>query len=160
MRFLLTAIIMFIFWISLSGEFSVILILSGVISSLLVSYWSHDLLLGNANIKLEIVRIIRFLKYLPWLFVQIVISNIDLAYRTLHPKMPINPRVISFKNEYKTELGMVTLANSITLTPGTVTINVDKDEFIVHAITEDSAKALNSGEMQARIKKIEGEDNV
>ncbi len=84
----------------------------------------------------------------------------DLAYRTLHPKMPINPRVISFKNEYKTELGMVTLANSITLTPGTVTINVDKDEFIVHAITEDYAKALKSGEMQARIKKIEGEDNV
>ena len=79
MSFVLTAIIMFVFWMLLSGEFSFILILSGVISSLLVSYWSHDLLIGNADIKLEAARVIRFIKYLPWLLWQIVLSNIDMV---------------------------------------------------------------------------------
>ncbi len=160
MSFVLTAIIMFVFWMLLSGEFSLILILSGIISSLLVSYWSHDLLIGNADIRLEATRIVRFLKYLPWLLWQIILSNIELVYLTLHPRMPIDPRMIGFKNEFKTNMAKVTLANSITLTPGTVTIEVNNDEFIVHAISEESAKSLISGEMQARVMKIEGENGV
>ena len=156
MRFVLTALIMFVFWIFLSGEFSFILLLSGIISSLLVSYISHDLLIGNGDMKLGFIRTIRFIKFLPWLLWQIVLANIDLAIRTLHPKMPINPMLINFKNNLKTDLGMVILANSITLTPGTVTIDVNKNEFLVHVISEKAAQSLISGEMQARVKKIEG----
>lgn len=147
---------MFVFWILLSGEFNFILILSGVFSSLLVSYMSHDLLTGKGDIKLGLARTIRFTRYLPWILWQIVLANLDLVYRTLHPKMPISPRIISFKNDFKTDLGMVILANSITLTPGTVTINVTEDEFIVHTIAEEAAQSLISGEMQARVKRIEG----
>jgi multicomponent Na+:H+ antiporter subunit E len=160
MSFVLTASIMFAFWILISGEFSFILILSGVFSSLLVAYMSHDLLTGKGDIKLGLTRTIRFIRYLPWLLWQIVLANLDLVYRTLHPKMPISPRIINFKNNFKTDLGMVTLANSITLTPGTVTIDVNENEFIVHAIAEETAQSLISGEMQARVKKIEGEYNV
>ena len=156
MRFVLTAIIMFVFWIFLSGEFSFILLLSGIISSLLVSYISHDLLIGNGDMKLGFIRTIRFIKFLPWLLWQIVLANIDLALRTLHPKMPINPMLINFKNNLKTDLGMVILANSITLTPGTVTIDVNENDFFIHVISEKAAQSLISGEMQARVKKIEG----
>ena len=156
MRFVLTALIMFAFWIFLSGKFSFILLLSGVISSLLVSYMSNDLLIGNGDIKLGFIRTIRFIRFLPWLLWQIVLANIDLAIRTLHPKMPINPMLINFKNNLKTDLGMVILANSITLTPGTVTIDVNENEFLVHVISEKAAQSLISGEMQARVKKIEG----
>ena len=156
MRFVLTASIMFVFWIFLSGEFSFILLFSGIISSLLVSYISHDLLIGNGDMKLGFIRTIRFIKFLPWLLWQIVLANIDLAIRTLHPKMPINPMLINFKNNLKTDLGMVILANSITLTPGTVTIDVNENEFLVHVISEKAAQSLISGEMQARVKKIEG----
>ena len=156
MRFVLTALIMFVFWIFLSGEFSFILLLSGVISSLLVSYMSNDLLIGNGDMKLGFIRTIRFIRFLPWLLWQIVLANIDLAIRTLHPKMPINPMLINFKNNLKTDLGMVILANSITLTPGTVTIDVNENEFLVHVISEKAAQSLISGEMQARVKKIEG----
>ena len=156
MRFVLTALIMFAFWIFLSGKFSLILLLSGLISSLLVSYMSNDLLIGNGDIKLGFIRTIRFIRFLPWLLWQIVLANIDLALRTLHPKMPINPMLINFKNNLKTDLGMVILANSITLTPGTVTIDVNKNEFLVHVISEKAAQSLISGEMQARVKKIEG----
>ena len=156
MNFVLTVLIMFVFWIFLSGEFSFILLLSGVISSLLVSYMSNDLLIGNGDMKLGFIRTIRFIRFLPWLLWQIVLANIDLAIRTLHPKMPINPMLINFKNNLKTDLGMVILANSITLTPGTVTIDVNENEFLVHVISEKAAQSLISGEMQARVKKIEG----
>lgn len=156
MSFVLTALIMFSFWIFLSGKFSFILLLSGVISSLLVSYMSNDLLIGNGDIKLGFIRTIRFIRFLPWLLWQIVLANIDLALRTLHPKMPINPILINIKNNLKTDLGMVILANSITLTPGTVTIDVNENEFLVHVISEKAAQSLISGEMQARVKKIEG----
>ena len=156
MSFVLTVLIMFSFWIFLSGKFSFILLLSGIISSLLVSYMSNDLLIGNGDIKLGFIRTIRFIRFLPWLLWQIVLANIDLAIRTLHPKMPINPMLINFKNNLKTDLGMVILANSITLTPGTVTIDVNENEFLVHVISEKAAQSLISGEMQARVKKIEG----
>ena len=156
MKFVLTALIMFAFWIFLSGKFSLILLLSGLISSLLVSYMSNDLLIGNGDMKLGFIRTIRFIRFLPWLLWQIVLANIDLAIRTLHPKMPINPMLINFKNNLKTDLGMVILANSITLTPGTVTIDVNENEFLVHVISEKAAQSLISGEMQARVKKIEG----
>ena len=156
MRFVLTVLIMFLFWIFLSGEFSFILLLSGIISSLLVSYISHDLLIGNGDMKLGFIRTIRFIRFLPWLLWQIVLANIDLAIRTLHPKMPINPMLINFKNNLKTDLGMVILANSITLTPGTVTIDVNENDFFIHVISEKAAQSLISGEMQARVKKIEG----
>ena len=156
MSFVLTALIMFSFWIFLSGKFSFILLLSGVISSLLVSYMSNDLLIGNGDMKLGFIRTIRFIRFLPWLLWQIVLANIDLALRTLHPKMPINPILINIKNNLKTDLGMVILANSITLTPGTVTIDVNENEFLVHVISEKAAQSLISGEMQARVKKIEG----
>jgi len=156
MRFVLTALIMFAFWIFLSGKFSFILLLSGVISSLLVSYMSNDLLIGNGDIKLGFIRTIRFIRFLPWLLWQIVLANIDLALRTLHPKMPINPILINIKNNLKSDLGMVILANSITLTPGTVTIDVNENKFLIHVISEKAAQSLISGEMQARVKKIEG----
>ena len=156
MSFVLTVLIMFAFWIFLSGKFSFILLLSGVMSSLLVSYMSNDLLIGNGNMKLGFIRTIRFIRFLPWLLWQIVLANIDLALRTLHPKMPINPILINIKNNLKTDLGMVILANSITLTPGTVTIDVNENEFLVHVISEKAAQSLISGEMQERVKKIEG----
>ena len=160
MSFILTAVIMFIFWMLLSGEFDIVLILSCIISSLFVSYISHDLLIGKTDIKLGLIRTLRFIKYIPWLMWQIVLSNIDLVKRTLHPRMPISPTIFSFRNELRTEMGMVALANSITLTPGTITIDVNENEFIIHAVATELAEGLMEGEMQRRIKAIEGEAGV
>ena len=157
----MTSIIMFAFWMLLSGEFSFILILSGLVSSLLVAYMSHDLLIGKIDIKLGAKRAFRFLTYLPWLLRQLIIANLDVAYRTLHPRMPIDPQVVKFDTPLKSEIGIAILANSITLTPGTVTIAASREgKFIVHAITKKGAEALLSGEMQARVMRIEGEIDV
>lgn len=157
MSFALTFLIMLAFWILLSGQFHFILLVSGVVSSLFVAYISHDLLFGKVDILSLIIKTFRFFKYLPWLLWQIVVANFDILYRTLHPGMKIEPLVIRFKTDLKTDKGIAILANSITLTPGTVTVAASKDgEFIVHAIAKGPADSLLSGQMQAKVKEIEG----
>lgn len=159
MNFIVTTVVMFVFWLLLSGEFMIILILSAIIASLFVSYSSHDLLIpGKLGPFKALKSFVGVLKYLPWLAWEIIISSIALAYRTLHPDLMIAPRVIKFKTDLKTDLGLTMLANSITLTPGTVTMSVNKKgEFVVHTLSGKHAKDLLTGEMQARVKKVEGE---
>ncbi|MCK4911788.1 MAG: Na+/H+ antiporter subunit E [Thermodesulfovibrionales bacterium] len=160
MGFIVTAIVSFIFWILLSGFFDAFHIVTGIISSLLVALFSHRLFVPEGtSLKVEAARIVRFSMYLPWLLLEVVKANVDLIYRTLHPSMPIDPVVIKFRTDIKEAMGKTTLANSITLTPGTVTMNVTEDgEFTVHAISREAADGLLSGEMQRRVRDIEGRD--
>lgn len=155
MSFIGTAIIMFAFWMLLSGHTEPLLVISGVLSSLLVAYLSHDLLVGRGALGRGLRMAYRIALYLPWLLWQIILANIDLVYLVLHPSMPIDPTIIRFKNEFRTDTGAATLANSITLTPGTVTIDVNDHEFIVHAISPKSARALLEGPMRRKTKEIE-----
>jgi multicomponent Na+:H+ antiporter subunit E len=157
MSFLITALTMFSFWVLLSGEFTFILLTSGVVSSLIVAYLSHDLFVGESDIKTEVGRVFRFFRYLPWLLWQIILCNLEIAYLVLSPKLKVDPQLVYFKPDLKTELGIVTLAHSITLTPGTVTVEANREEFVIHAIWQKSAEGMIDGEMQRRVKKIEGD---
>ncbi|HHV15887.1 MAG TPA: Na+/H+ antiporter subunit E [Gelria sp.] len=153
--FVLTTIIMFIFWVVLSWNFEPVFLSIGIICSLLVAYWSHDLLIGEPDFGLTVRRYLSLAKFVPWLLWQIILANLHVVYLTLNPKDLIEPIVIRFNPNLQTEMGVVILANSITLTPGTVTIMANKDEFIVHAITHRDAESLLQGEMQARVRDIE-----
>jgi multicomponent Na+:H+ antiporter subunit E len=97
------------------------------------------------------VRWGRVLKYGAWLAWEVVVSAVQVASVVLHPKMPIAPRLLRFQASLPHTLARLTLANSITLTPGTVTLEVDADEFVVHALTPASAAGLDAGRMQARV---------
>lgn len=156
LSFLFTAILMFGFWLLLSGQFHPILLAAGVVSSLLVARWSHDLLIGRVDRAPDLGRAFRLVAYLPWLFWQIILANLHVIYLVLHPRMPLNPGLVRFENELKTDLGIVILANSITLTPGTVTIEGNHREFVVHSLSRQVADGLLSGEMQSRVKALEG----
>jgi len=155
LSFLVTSILMFIFWFSLSGQTAPIFLILGVVSSLLVAYWSHDLLIGKMEKGPGLRRIILLIKYFPWLAWEIVLANLNLVYLVLHPKMPIEPTIVRFKHDLKTDLGITLLANSITLTPGTITIDADRHEYIVHAVSRKTAQDLLSGTMLAKVKQIE-----
>ncbi len=157
MSFLITTIAMFIFWILLSGEFTFILITSGVVASLIVAYLSHDIFVGKADLKTETGRVFKFIVYIPWLLWEIALANVEIAYLVLNPKPLVDPQIVRFKNDLKTDLGIVTLAHSITLTPGTVTVEANREEFVIHAIWQKSADGIIGGEMQRKVKKIEGE---
>ncbi|HMB31204.1 MAG TPA: Na+/H+ antiporter subunit E [Desulfohalobiaceae bacterium] len=159
LSFVLTFILMFVLWIVLSGKFEVLFLVLGVGASFLVALFSRDLLFPSPHISKQIVISLRFLKYVPWILYQVFLANIHLLYLVFHPKMSdlIDPRIITFQSTLKKELAIVTMANSITATPGTITISATIDgDFKVHAIDEFSAKDLPD-EMQQRVSKTFGE---
>jgi len=158
--FILTFLVMFGFWIILSGKFDAFHLSLGIISCLIVAYLSGDLLFDSPRIKELPGSWIRFARYLPWILYQIFLANIHLIYLTFHPRMMdlIDPRIIKFKSKLQSDLSRVTFANSITLTPGTITVYVTMDgDFSVHAIDKKSREGL-PGEMEARIAKAFGEE--
>lgn len=97
----------------------------------------------------------RWLTYLPWLGKEIVNANLDVAKAILFPKDRVHPTVIRVKATQKTELGHVIYANSITLTPGTVTLAVEDGMMTVHALTKFAADGVKSGEMDRRCTAVE-----
>ena len=99
---------------------------------------------------------LRPLTYAPWLIKQILTSNLDVMRRVLHPRLPIAPRLIEINASQSSELGQVVYANSITLTPGTISIRIRDGVILVHALTPEAAEDLQSGEMDRRVTRMEG----
>lgn len=157
--FLITFVLMFLTWLVLSGIFEPLLLFLAVVSSFLVAYFFNDLLFPS--LEPGYIRIFfRFTRYLPWLIWEIIKANFHMMYVILHPRMHemIDPQIITFKTNLKSDMAITTLANSITLTPGTITVTADSDGiFTVHAI--DSATADGCpGAMLEKVAKIFGED--
>jgi multicomponent Na+:H+ antiporter subunit E len=96
-----------------------------------------------------------FTRFAPWLAKEIVLSNIAVAKIILSPKMPLKRNVVSVPIGPKSELGKVMLANSITLTPGTVSVKMEDDAIMVHALSFEGAADDLSGDMDRRIQKLE-----
>jgi multicomponent Na+:H+ antiporter subunit E len=146
-------------WVLLSGKFDAFHLSLGGISCMIVAYFSGDLLFESPQITRLPGVWLRFIGYIPWLLYQVFLANLHVLYLTFHPKMHdlINPKIIHFQSRLHSDISLVTFANSITLTPGTITVYVSGDGgFHVHAIDDKSAEGL-SGEMEARIAKAFGE---
>ncbi len=153
-------IIMFAVWCVMSGKFDALHLTLGVVSSALVSYFSTDLLFNKSLSGRSLRGAYGFLAYLPWLFSQIFLSALHVLYLSFHPRMLelIDPQVIRFRSRLKGDLAKVTFANSITLTPGTITVYVNYHrDFSVHAINRLSGESL-PGEMEQRIARAFGEE--
>jgi len=151
------------FWLLLSGQTDWAyagdryLMACGVFACVLVTYLAiREEILDEEGHPIHLV--LRFLRYFPWLLWQILLANLDVAYRVWHPKQKISPRLIKVPFSTRTSFATVVYANSITLTPGTITVSVDEEkrEMLVHALSEKSARGLLSGDMHERIKKLEG----
>jgi multicomponent Na+:H+ antiporter subunit E len=143
----------------MSGRFDYFHLSLGIISCALVAHASHDLLFKDIRAKNRHIQVIRFIKYLPWLFCQIIVANIHIAYLVLHPRMLklIDPHIIRFKTKVKKDLSLVTFGNSITLTPGTITVLIKEGHCYVHAIDRLVAQGL-PGDMEKRVGHIYMED--
>ena len=149
---------MFATWVVLSGNFSALLIGLGLFSSALVAWFFHDLLfpsISNAHARI----FFKFLSYIPWLILEIIKANFHLLFIVFHPRMKdlIDPHIVTFETDLTSDLAITTLANSITLTPGTITVTaVREGVFRVHAIDKPSADAL-PGTMLTKTADIFGE---
>lgn len=145
-------VVMLIFWVILSGMFDAFHLTLGVICCLLVAHFSGKMLFEGLKVEVRAKQIFGMLAYGPWLLWAIVLSSLEVAYIVLHPRMleKMDPQLIRFKTKLKSNFARVTFAQSITLTPGTITVSVHGDEMTVYALTQKAANSL-PGEMERRI---------
>ena len=145
-----------VLWLLLSGHYTPLLLALGAASCLLVWYISDRMDLVDHEEHPLHLRPVKLVLYWIWLCGQVVISNVDVARRIIDPKLPIHPRLMKVRTSQRTELGQVIYANSITLTPGTVSLRVEGDEIVVHALTREAAEELQSGKMDRQVTRTEG----
>ena len=159
---ILQFVILFAFWLLLSGRYQVKYIIIGAISAALVTFLTNDLFYfalqrgEKLGIKSGQVfrQIWRFLLYIPWLLLQIILANVQVAYLVLHPKMPIEPVLLLFRTRMRKGMAQVTLANSITLTPGTITVSLEDGNYIIHTLKPPLASGLVDGTMQRKVARV------
>ena len=140
----------FIIWIVLTGEYTFFRLGLGLVVSLVVAWMNTD----EPSASVQKLPWLRILLYLPWLFLRILQSGLHLTAVILHPSLPISPKLIHYRTELQNDAAAVLFGNSITLTPGTITAEVNSHELIIHAIDEASAHDGNLRRIEQRIGKV------
>jgi multicomponent Na+:H+ antiporter subunit E len=133
-------LIIFILWLLLTWSLAPQELIVGAALSLLLSLLLHDVFLQGSQKLAQPTRYLWFFIYLPVFFYYVIRANFDVAYRVLHPDMPIRPGIVKVRTTLKSDMGRTFLANSITLTPGTLTVDIVGDHLYIHWInitTED-----------------------
>lgn len=157
MRIVGLALALFAFWLLLSGHYTAWLIGAGAVTAIIVALLA--LRFGFADEEgFPIERLLAGLLYWPWLLVEIAKSTVQVTRIILNPRLPISPTLVRAPCGPKTATGIATYANSITLTPGTITVEVDRGrgELVVHALTAEGVAGLMEGEMNRRVQRFEG----
>lgn len=151
------ALVLYGLWLLLSGHYVPLLLILGVVSVVFVALIAIRMDIADAEGHPIHLGPKAALWYWPWLVWEIIKANITVTRQILNPRLPISPTVVRVKATQKSALGRVIYANSITLTPGTVSIDIDGPTISVHALTRDAAKELKRGEMDRRVTEFVGE---
>lgn len=146
--------VLFVFWLLLSGYFEPFLLAAGAGSAICVVLLARRMKIVDREGH-PIQMIAAVVLYWPWLAKEIAKSAWDVSRIILDPRLPISPALVRFKPSQKTEVGLATHANSITLTPGTITVEAAQDEFLVHALTRAGGQGVIGSEMDRRVSKVE-----
>ena len=140
MRRLVYFVLAFIVWILVAwpfadGRVDLQIVVAGLLASFLAAILFHEILPKEHHVFISPVRVFWFLVYVPVFFYYVIRANFDVVYRALHPAMPIRPGIVKIKTNLKTDSAITALANSITLTPGTLTVDLTDDGYLyVHWI--------------------------
>lgn len=156
LRTISLAAILFLFWLALSGHYSTFLISIGAIASL-ACVWIGSRMGSNDPEGHPIHLLQRTVIYWPWLLVEVMKSAWNVTRIIIDPRLPISPTMTRVRASQKTAVGIATYANSITLTPGTITTGVIGHNLTVHAITSEGADDLEAGDMDAKVTQFEGQ---
>ena len=149
--------VLFAVWLILSGHYTFFITTLGVLSCVLVvSIMKRMELIDHEGHPIHLTW--RAFTYIPWLVVEIIKANIDVVKIILSPSLPATPTLVRVKASQKSDLGQVIYANSITLTPGTISVDVANGEILVHALTRSGAEDLLKGKMDSRVTKMVGEN--
>jgi len=148
-------LVLMCFWLVLSGHYTAITIPAGILSVIGVVALSRRMDIADEEGH-SIHLLPGAVTYWPWLAKEIAKSAWDVTKIILNPKLPISPTLIRVRASQRSAAGLATYANSITLTPGTITARVSGQEFLIHAVTRSGAEDLAEGTMDRRVKKFEG----
>ena len=147
---------LYLFWLLLSGFFTPFLLSAGVGSALAVVWFARRMdVVDHEGHPIHLDA--KALLYWPWLLKEIAKSAWDVSKIILNPKLPISPTLVRFKPTQQTDVGLVIHAQSITLTPGTITIEAGPDEFLVHGLTRAGAMGVVDSDMDRRSTACEGQ---
>lgn len=157
------ALVLFAFWMVLSGRTETKFVVYGILTAVVTTWVTYPLLLvpnkdGSKKYYVFGFSIPKMIMYFFWLMWQLVLANIDVLLATTGQELNIDPKVVRFRFKADNPMASVILANSITLTPGTVTMNVTDDGvYEIHALTVGAAAGVLDGGMQKKVADLYGE---
>ena len=147
-------------WIVFSGQFDFFHLTLGVLSAGFISHVTGDMFFQDRTrgMKERSRELSRLPGYLVWLAWQIVLANLHVLYLALHPRglAEVEPAIVRFRTPLRSDFSRYVLANSITLTPGTITLKTTGNQFVIHAISQKTRESLD-GSMERRIADVFGE---
>jgi len=150
------AVIFWLFWVAVSASFRFQELLVGVLVALLVASFNNELFFRQRERSaLNVRTLLLYLRYTLRLLLAIVQANIQVALIVLSPQMPISPGIIRFARPFKKTMNKVILANSITLTPGTLTVLLEGEDFVVHALTRENAEEVVKWKLGHELAELE-----
>jgi len=153
MRYIRYSLFVAVVWLLLSGHYTPLILALGAVSVLIVVWFMWRM--ERVDEKLDVLPMRpRLLYYLLWLMWQVVLSNIDLVRRIWDPNLPIRPTWQRLDTKVTSSLAKTLYANSITLTPGTLTTDVREDHFMVHSLSPDGIEDLRKGGMEEKIQRL------
>lgn len=152
------ALFLFAFWLLMSGHYTLWLVGAGLLVSVGIAFVGRVTAFADEEGH-PVERIVAGLSYWPWLAVEIIKSSVGVARVIIDVRRPVAPEFFELDTGRKSVVGAVTYANSITLTPGTVTVGIDRERrlFRVHALSKAAADDLKEGGMERRVARFEGE---
>jgi multicomponent Na+:H+ antiporter subunit E len=148
------AVILFAFWLLLSGYFTAFLMSAGLGCAIATVLFVRRIQVADRE-GLPLHLTLRLVPYWLWLLKEIAKSGWQVSKIIVARRMPISPTLVSFRPTQTTSVGLVIHANSITLTPGTITVEAEPGRFLVHALTRDSAAGAAGGDMDGRVSACE-----
>lgn len=134
MKYVAVFILSMVFWLLLTFSLTVPNLITGSVASALCSAFFARHYFSGVYKFIQPARYFWFMVYLAVFIVECIKANLDVAYRVLHPSMPIKPGIVKLKTTLKSDFARTLLANSITMTPGTITVDIIDDYFYIHWI--------------------------
>jgi len=150
---LLLLLILAISWLLWSGLYKPLIMGLGAFSCVLSVYLAHRM--GFYRHQALFGLLPRLPGYWLWLLREIIVSSLEVAKLILKPSLPISPTVVILQAEAQTDVAQVILGNSSTLSPGTVTLDLNEGQLLVHCLTRESARDLRNGEANRRAAALE-----
>lgn len=145
-RYLVSFLALFGVWLALVGTFNWEELLVGAALAAVAAAFGYRYMIP-AGIKFSPRKLVYLIAYIPVFFWEMIKANFDVAYRVLHPRMPIKPGIVLIKTKLGSDSGKLALANSITLTPGTLTMDVRGDSLLIHWINVKTEKTEEATEI-------------